>query len=62
MTQELNIDEIGKTEKEKEDKIEVQYDSKDWIESCSKDILVVVIDQDMLDFVYDKKTECQRSV
>ena len=57
MTQEFNIDEIGKTEEEKEDKIEVQYDSKDWIQSCSEDILVVVIDQDMLDFVYDKITE-----
>ena len=58
MTQEFNIDEIGKTEEEKEDKIEVQYDSKDWIQSCSEGILVVVIDQDMLDFVYDKITEC----
>lgn len=58
MTQEFNIDEIGKTKEEKEDKIEVQYDSKDMIQSCSEDILVVVIDQDMLDFVYDKITEC----
>lgn len=58
MTQEFNIDEIGKTEEEKEDKIEVQNDSKDWIQSCSENILVVVIDQDMLDFVYDKITEC----
>ena len=63
MVQKFNFEKIETTKEEEEDKIDVWFDTENFtehheLESCSKDVAVIAIDQNVLDFTNDNITKC----